>query len=219
MSEINFDEMFDEADKVQEFQFLGVSDCLLSLTEFAVCSKAGEALKFEASFLVKECATDEHRVGSVVSTRFKPYDGQYESHRAKEAKRMMDMVKALFNISDKSKASETCKKMLDKSQPARGILIRSGGYLGKQQMEKLPDGTEVPATYKDGGRKGKVKPRWPNISFDHVEGQTAEMRVAERALIEKIQKYRPAAASAPETTPEAAPAPAGNADLAASLGI
>jgi hypothetical protein len=217
MSEINFDDMFDEADKVQEFQFLGVSDCLLSFAEWAVCSKAGEALKFEASFLVKECATDEHPVGTIVSTRFKPYDGKYDSHKAREAKRMMDMVKALFDISDKGKASDYCKKMLDVSQPARGILIRSGGYLGKQQMEDV-NGVMVPATYKEGGRKGKVKPRWPNISFNHVEGQTKEGRVAERAIIEKIQKYRPAAASAPETPPQES-APKGNDDLAASLGI
>ena len=208
--------MFAEAEKVQEFQFLGVSDCLLALTEFTTCNKAGEAAKFEASFVVKECASGEHPVGAVVSTRFKPYESKYENHRAKEGKRMMDLVKALFDIADSTTASATCKKMLDASQPARGRLVRSGGYLGKQPMLKLPDGT-YSTTEKAKDDKGNDKEPWPNVSFSTVDGQTLEGQSAERAAIEKIQKYRPGAAVS--TPAEAPPAPAGNADLAASLGI
>lgn len=201
MSDFDLDEMFEEADKVQDFQFLGVSDCVLAFAEFGTCNKKGEGVKFQAEFVVVECATSEHRVGTVVSTRFKPYESKYENHRAKEGKRMMQLVQALYDLRSPAEASATCKKMLDASQPARGMLVRSGGYLGKQPMKKLEDGT-YSTTEKAKDDKGNDKKPWPNVEYTTYETNTLENIAAKRAEIEKIQKFKPAKGAPPTKTKE-----------------
>lgn len=163
--------------------FIGPGTHLLSLARFVVSSKAGEAPKYRADFVV--VSGDTHRPGDVVSKTFKPYDNPFPDAGKADAGRMMEMVCALCDIasSDRVAAATQCETMLNPSQPARGFRVTSVGY------------DKAPKPNTDGSPKldkyGKPKGSYTVVKFHPANpANTREQIAGDRARIDALPQMQ-----------------------------
>ena len=190
-------------DRSGRVAFLEDGDHVLAFDTLENTSKGGDPEVIRATFRVEEDGL-RHKKGEKVSIRFQVYGSSFPGHAKSERERLMELVMQTFGLTDAVQGSQVYEKMLDKSQPARGILVKSSGYL---KPVKLNDDGSVPLDKND-----KPKRPWPVIAFNNVAGQTKEAIAARRADME-TETVAPEAPAIEAPAAVAAPVASGGLDL------
>ncbi len=183
-NDFDFDNMYEGATEPSPgLTFIGPGTHQLALAAFYRCNKPNEAPKFRIDAVVREDG-QSHKAGEIVTAIFKPYENPFPGAGAKEAGRMLLLVKALEQNPDLTRAevAQKTKQLLDPSQPGRGMQFVSSGY--SKEPKKNPDGS--PKLDKHGKPKGP----FTIVSFLPSDPFTAEDMMANRAKIETMPQIK-----------------------------
>lgn len=163
------------------------------LLAFDSIEQGGDPAVVRATFEVVQDGA-RHKKGDMVSIRFQVYGSSYKGHAKQEREALMELVMEAWGLKDNVAGAAYYEKMLNASAPARGLLVKSDGYL------KAPKPDAEGNLPKD--KNGKEYRGWPVISFSNVPGQSAASIATQRAAMEGDT---PKEAPPPVVVPTAAP--------------